>query len=111
MRLLQILFVLLLALYGACWFATVPEIHRRQTNGAIVSSSSEETRPVQGEGMSYGTLRSVAYAIAPFYYHGEVSTRFGPQDGYPERHKYIGFGTTLWALDDDPHEVPAPEGE
>lgn len=103
MRKIQFLLLGLLILYGGCWSMTVPEIHRRQTQGAITSMSSEATQPIRGEGLSYGTLRSVAYAVAPFYYRGEVSTRFSEKDGYPTRYRYIGFGTLLMVLEDDPH--------
>jgi hypothetical protein len=103
MRLLKIVLVLLILAYGTSWFATVPEIHRRQTDGAITSSSAEATLPLRGEGLSYGTLTSKAYPIAPFYYYGEVSRRFGPQDGYPTMRHYIGIGSLLHEMDADPH--------
>lgn len=110
MRTLKFVLVMLLVAYGASWISTVPEIHRRQTDGAIVSSSAEATLPLRGEGMSFGTLTSKAYPIAPFYYYGEVSRRFGPQDGYPTMRKYIGIGKMLYEMDADPHNEGLPEG-
>ena len=103
LRKLQLLLTLVFVTYVACWFATVPEIHRRQTDGAISTSMPEQSLPIKGEGMQYGTLHSAAYALAPFYYYGQVSRRFSENDGYPEMHRYIGFGHWLMVLDGDRH--------
>ncbi len=112
MRTLKFALALLVLAYGTSWFATVPEIHRRQTEGAITSSAAEATLPLRGEGLSYGTLTSKAYPMAPFYYYGEVSRRFGPQDGYPTMRRYIGVGTLLYEMNADPHaEAEAMLGE
>lgn len=92
---LKLLLLVVLVLYAGSWFSTIPEIHKLQTNGAIDTVAPEQTIPIQGEGMSFGSLHSKAYAITPFYYYGQVSRRFTDKDGYPEMHRYVGVGSYL----------------
>ena len=74
---LKLLLLVVLLLYAGSWFSTIP---------------------IQGEGMSFGSLHSKAYAITPFYYYGQVSRRFTDKDGYPEMHRYVGVGSYLIVL-------------
>ena len=95
---LKWLLVIVILLYAGSWISTIPEIHKLQTNGAIETAAPEKTVAIQGEGMNFGSLQSKAYAIAPFYYYGQVSRRFSDKDGYPEMHRYVGLGSYLIVL-------------
>ena len=103
---LKWLLLIVIVLYAGSWVSTIPEIHKLQTDGAIDTAAPEKTIPIKGAGMSFGSLQSKAYAIAPFYYYGQVSRRFSEKDGYPEMHRYVGLGSYLIVL-----PVSAPSSE